>query len=198
MVELFDLNNDNNNYFIWSFHKFFKLDPDDYFFPFDYELFEIKERDEYIIIFIPQIYIYGEILDISFMKKFRFQSFDTNAYEERGLVTYEDYLDNKIMNVFLMDDFQTLVVFYINETVREEDDFPILARLLRLSQYEQRIVSSDYKVYKFNLKFYNSNLQSLSYIKDAELISDFFKYYQGEDLFIISLYINILDVLILI
>ena len=46
MVELYDLNKDNNNYIIWSFHKFFKLDPDDYFFPFDYELFEIKDRNE--------------------------------------------------------------------------------------------------------------------------------------------------------
>ena len=91
MVELYDLNNDNNNYIIWSFHKFFKIDPDDYLFHFDYELFEIKERAEYIIVFIPQIYIDNDILDVTFMKKFRFQSFDINAYEDRGSITYEDF-----------------------------------------------------------------------------------------------------------
>jgi len=42
MVELYDLNNDNNNYIIWSFHKFFNLNSDDYNFPFDYELSKSK------------------------------------------------------------------------------------------------------------------------------------------------------------
>ena len=115
MVELYDLNNDNNNYIIWSFHKFFNIDPDDYFFPFDYELFEIKEKSEYIIVFIPQINIYDEILDVSFMKKFIFQSFDVNAYEEKVSVSYQDFLDNKILNVFFMEDSKTLVVLSINE-----------------------------------------------------------------------------------
>ena len=55
MVELYDLNNDNNNYIIWSFHKFFNIDSDDYYFSFDYELFEIKDRAEYIIVCIPKI-----------------------------------------------------------------------------------------------------------------------------------------------
>ena len=64
MVELYDLNH-NNKYYIWSFNKFFNLDPDDYFFPLDYELFELKERNEYIIVFIPKIYVYEEILDVN-------------------------------------------------------------------------------------------------------------------------------------
>ena len=180
MVELFDLNNDNNNYFIWSFHKFFKLDPDDYFFPFDYELFEIKERLEYIIVFIPKIYVYYEIFNVSFMKRFSFQSFDSNAYKEIGLVTYQDYLDNKIINVFLMDDSKTLGVVYINETKIEEYNvnIPIRRRL------------SDYKI---NLKFYNSNLKPLSYIKDVELTGEFNEHYQSQDLVIKSLYLNILN-----
>ena len=201
MVELYDLNNDNNNYYIWSFNKFFNLDPDDYFFPFDYELFEIKERSEYIIVFIPKMIVYDEILDVSFMKKFRFQSFDINAYEERVLVTYEDYLDSKIMNVFYMDDFNTLVVLYINENIIDPstqggDSFtpPIDRKLLRLSQYESNIGPFPSQVYyKFNLKFYNSNLKSLSYIKDVTLYNGVSQSYKGENLFIKSLYINIMD-----
>ena len=173
MVELYDLNKDNNNCVVWSFHKFFKLDPDDYFFTFDYELFEIKDRNEYVIVFIPQnpqIYIDNYILDVTFMKKFRFQSFDINAFEERGSITYQDYLYTKILNVFFMDDSSTLAILYISET--------------------------DY--FKLNLKFYNTNLKPLSYIKDVELnnqlIEDYEgEDYEGEDLFIKSLYLNIFD-----
>ena len=153
MVELYDLNNDDNNYIIWSFHEFFKLDPDDYFFPFDYELFEIKDRNEYAIVFIPQMNIYEDILDVTFMKKFRFQSLDINAFEERGSITYQDYLYTKILNVFFMDDSSTLAILYISET--------------------------DY--FKLNLKFYNTNLKPLSYIKDVELNNQLIEDYEGED-----------------
>ena len=60
----------------------------------------------------------------------RFQSFDSNAYKEIGLVTYQDYLDNKIINVFLMDNPKTLgVVYMMNETSIEEN-FPRAHRLL--------------------------------------------------------------------
>ena len=41
MVELYDLNNDNNNYQVWNFNKFFNLNEDDYFYPFEFELFEL-------------------------------------------------------------------------------------------------------------------------------------------------------------
>ena len=122
MVELYDLNNDNNNYIIWSFHEFFKLNPDDYFFPFDYELFEIKDRNEYVIAFIPQMNIDEDILDVTFIKRFRFQSFDINAFEDRGSLTYQDYLYAKILNVFLMDDLNTIVVLSVNETEEEENN----------------------------------------------------------------------------
>ena len=47
MVELYDLNNDNTDYLVWNFNKFFNLDENDYIFVFDYELFEIKGMSEY-------------------------------------------------------------------------------------------------------------------------------------------------------
>ena len=92
MVELYDLNNDNNKYQIWSFNKFFNLDEDDYYFPLEYKLFELKEKSEYIIAFIPLLSIDENILDVSFIKRFRFKSFDSNAYEELGSINYEDYI----------------------------------------------------------------------------------------------------------
>ena len=51
MVELYDLNNKDNYYQIWSFNEFFSLDEHDYYFPFEYELFEIKKSSKYIIAF---------------------------------------------------------------------------------------------------------------------------------------------------
>ena len=41
------------------------------------------------------------------------------------------------------------------------------------------------------MKFYNSNLKPLYYIKDVELANELNEFYQGEDLFVKSLYMNI-------
>ena len=189
MVELYDLNNDNNNYIIWSFHEFFKLNPDDYFFLFDYELFEIKDRNEYVIAFIPQMNIDEDILDVTFIKRFRFQSFDINAFEDRGSLTYQDYLYAKILNVFLMDDLNTIVVLSVNETEEEENDFPT-KRALDNTRIK-RFTDSE-KYYKFNLKFYNPNLKPLLNKKEVKLSFELkINYYEDTDIFIKSLYLNI-------
>ena len=189
MVELYDLNNDDNNYIIWSFHEFFKLNPDDYFFLFDYELFEIKDRNEYVIAFIPQMNIDEDILDVTFIKRFRFQSFDINAFEDRGSLTYQDYLYAKILNVFLMDDLNTIVVLSVNETEEEENDFPT-KRALDNTRIK-RFTDSE-KYYKFNLKFYNPNLKPLLNKKEVKLSFELKNnYYEDTDIFIKSLYLNI-------
>ena len=189
MVELYDLNNDNNNYIIWSFHEFFKLNPDDYFFLFDYELFEIKDRNEYVIAFIPQMNIDEDILDVTFIKRFRFQSFDINAFEDRGSLTYQDYLYAKILNVFLMDDLNTIVVLSVNETEEEENNFPT-KRALDNTRIK-RFTDSE-KYYKFNLKFYNPNLKSLLNKKEVKLSFELKDNYDEDtDIYIKSLYLNI-------
>ena len=43
MVELFDLNEDNDIYYLWSFKQFFNLEFDDYFL-FEYDLFVIEKK----------------------------------------------------------------------------------------------------------------------------------------------------------
>ena len=119
MVELYDLNNDNNKYQIWSFNKFFNLDEDDYYFPLEYKLFELKEKSEYFIAFIPLLPIDENILDVSFIKRFRFKSFDSNAYEELSSINYEDYLNSNIIDIFLFEESNTLVTLTINKTLTE-------------------------------------------------------------------------------
>ena len=41
--------------------------------------------------------------NVSFIKKFRFNSFNDNTYEEISTVNYADYNNSQIINVFLMD-----------------------------------------------------------------------------------------------
>ena len=114
------------------------------------------------------------------MKKFRFQSFDVNAFEERSLATYNDYLDTKILNVFLMDDLNALVVLYVNKTIYEEENQGgadirggggnVFSRILN-NDKKRKIASADPNYpynpmnngYIFKLKFYNSNLKPLYY-----------------------------------
>ena len=67
-------------------------------------------------------------------------------------------------------------------------------RLLKTAGNTKEIDSSFYRTnYQFNIKFYNYNLKPLLYIKDVELKIVLNENYRGEDLFIKSLYTNILD-----
>ena len=110
MVELYDLNNDNNNYQVWNFNKFFNLNEDDYFYPFEFELFELKGKSEYIIAFTPMFIVDEEILDVSFLKRFYFKSLDKDAYEELSSINYKEYLNTKIINIFLLEDSKILYI----------------------------------------------------------------------------------------
>ena len=118
------------------------------------------------------------------MKKFRFKSFDKDTYEELCSINYGDFLDNRIINLFLLEDSKTIGVLTINETINNDDDDNIPGGY---PPYFDKIN------YKFNLKFYNLNLKSLSFSKEVQLINDLAFSNMGEDLFIKSLYLNILD-----
>ena len=76
----------------------------------------------------------------------------------------------------------------------EASDLEHAQRLLKTAGNTKEIGSSFYRTYyQFNIKFYNYNLKPLSYIKDVELKIVLNENYRGEDLFIKSLYTNILD-----
>ena len=115
MVELHNLTNDNNSYQVWNFNQFFELDEFDYSFPYEYSLFELKKESAYIIIFVPKIYFDveedgGDIKNVKFIKKFRFKSFDSHAYDELASITYEDYVNDFILGSFFMDDCNSLAI----------------------------------------------------------------------------------------
>ena len=202
MVELYDLNNDNNNYLAWSFYKFFKLDKDDYFFLFKYELFELKEKCEYIIAFIPLFEVDEVLLDVSFIKKFRLKSFDNDAYEELRSINYEEYLNTSIINIFFLEETKTLVTLSIkeniieNEIIVKDECYPfcdVNRQVLQKSKDGSEWPPyPNYPLYKFNLRFYEQNLNSLLGAKEVILESEELYRYLGEDLLIKSLTLNVL------
>ena len=206
MVELYDLNNNDNNYFVWSFNKFFNLDEEDYYFPFEFELFELKDKSEYIIAFIPFSIVEEYILDVSFIKKFRFKSFDKDTYEELSSINYEDYFNCIIINTFLLEESKTLGILSINETVID-NEIPNDRASLEINEpigegnyatLNRRIQSKTgnyppFSIIKFNLKFYDQKLKSLLGSREVTLMNQLAYSYHGEDLFIKSLYLNILN-----
>ena len=164
MVELHNITKENNNYLIWNFNKFFNLDEDDYFFPYECSLFELKKESTYIIVFIPKVNVYEDLKNVNFIKKFRFKSFDKNAYEEIKTVQYEHFLEHNILDTFLMDDSNILVVVSYFESEEEKEINPEEINHRRLSSPSRRL-----NYFKFVLNFYNNNLRALTYIKDLEL-----------------------------
>ena len=104
IVELYNLNNNDNKYQIWSLNKFFKLDENDNLLYYCLDLFELKRENAYIIAFIPDNNINPEMSSGAFIKKFKFKSFDSNAYDEIKSVTYMGYEGKSILSTFLMDD----------------------------------------------------------------------------------------------
>ena len=98
MVELFDVDNNDNKYYIWSFNKFFDLNLDEYYSPCSYEIFSLKKEKSYIIAFLPKEKISSDKSNAIFIKKFRFKSFDKNAFEEIKPITFESFENKKIFN----------------------------------------------------------------------------------------------------
>ena len=191
MVELHDLNNNDNKYQIWSFNEFFKVDEEEYFWPYNYKLFELKKESAYIIAFIPTFEVIEDMLNVSFIKKFKFKSFDKNAYEELNSVKFENYLNQKILNIVLMDDTYTLVVL-----TKESEVLPNAFGRRRIStiippgkQILQKRENDNILYYKFNLKFYSNSLRSA--FKEMVIYGSYLTASnEGESLFIKSLYLN--------
>ena len=182
LVELYDLNNENNTNYIWNFNDFFNLDEDIYFFPYDFSLFESSKESAYFLVIIPKVDVYVDMLNSSFIKKFRFKSFGNEAYEEISSTSYNDYLYNRIINAFYMEDYRTLVILTYGEIEDNSQDYEY--EDIRLSR---RLRNN----YEFTFKFYNYNLKPLSYANDMKLDIELnYINYQGEELFFKSIYLG--------
>ena len=201
IVELFNLddNNKNNNYYVWNFNNFFNINEDDYDFLYEYVLYEVNKDNSYIIIFIPKCDIYDEIVNLSFIKKFRFNSFAKETYEEVNSITFEKYLNSRIINTFFMDeyDYNILVVLSCFEKDYEEndDDYAICSEP---EIVKRRVSTNNYSPtinLKFNFNFYKYNLKSLNYANGMEFYSYikciYYNYpFEVYQLFIKSIYLG--------
>ena len=135
VVELHNLNSENDTHFIWTPKNFFGFD-EDYIFSYEFSLFELKKNEStYIIIFNPRETSNGENTDAFIIKKFRLKSFDSNAYDELNSIKYSNNFNNRIVNMFSMDDYDILVVFYVEN------------------------INTDTKIGKYAIRFYDYNLE---------------------------------------
>ena len=183
IVELFNINDsdENINYYVWNFNDFFKINEEDYNFLYDYVLYEINKDNSYLIIIIPKFEIYDDIINLSFIKKFRFKSFDKNAYEEINYISYKKYLNSRIINTFFMDDHNTLVVlscfeeeFEINEEANEGN--------IDGRRVSRQISSETYFKLNFNFSFYNHNLKLINYV-DGMIFNSFINENTNDDFY---------------
>ena len=87
-----------------NFNDFFNINEAKYKFPYETALLELKEDSSYIIAFIPKFIVNEKIKELNFIKKFKFKSFNKDAYEEIGTIEFDYYINKKILNVFLIDD----------------------------------------------------------------------------------------------
>ena len=110
IVELHNFNNNAaKNHYIWDFNDFFQLEEDDYIFQYERELFELRGASQFIIAFIPNSVVGGDLNELSFIKKFSLKSFDDNAYEEIKSIDFSKYANKAILGIFFMDDCGILV-----------------------------------------------------------------------------------------
>ena len=180
MVELYDM---NKLYYTWRFSAFFKLNLDNFYDAYNYEIFSLKKEKSYIIAFLPKEKISSDKSNAIFIKKFRFKSFDKNAFEEIKSITFESFENKKILTSFLIDgdsDDDTFVVLTCTENSRRRN-----SKIMPPGDWlSLRRTAS----YGFNMVFYRKDIERL---KDIELTDGYLAtYYKGEELFIKSLYID--------
>ena len=192
MVELYNLNKDNNSYYIWSFNNFFRLNKDDYSFQYEYLLIELRNESTYIISFIPKVIISENIKYVTFIKKFELKSFDINAYEELNTIDFSNYLNHQIIDVFFMDDIDIVCIvsyyiYTIEEVEIEDEEIKTLHRALNYL----------YTYYNFVLNFYDSNLQVLPGGKDKQFYNVESYNFNKEEFFFKSVYLNNQNVFLL-
>ena len=189
LVELYNLNNDNFIYNSWDFNNFFNLDEHKYKFPYENILFELKNQSEYIIAFIPKNSIQENLLNLNFIIKFRFQSLYDNVYDEIGNVKYTNFLNHTIINVFLMDDSNNLVIISYFETIEEEStlvhEVEIEDEEIKAKRVLQTIIN-----FNFVINFYSLDLHDFYAKKDTGLYTYTSNQIQQGKIFFKSIYLS--------
>ena len=184
-AEFYDL---KNEYHKWNFSHLFDYggDINDY----EFTMFELKNNLSYFMVCIPK----STKSKNKFIKKFNFISFDNSKpYNEIKVNDFEDFLNNKIINVFFMDDCEILVVFYAENKKENGADLEGGNGLGGLdgdhNQVENPVSAVDNRrmeIYQnYNFKFYDQNLVS------SICLNDFKFPFEGKELFFFkSLYLG--------
>ena len=181
LVELYDLNDKDIKYHIYNFNQFFNLNEGEYLSSFNYEIFGLTQESTYIIAFIPKKKVDLEMSSKTFIKKFKFKSFDDDTCEEVHSIDFTDFENKKILSVFLMDDKDIIVVLASNKNDGRRRNSKIIppGDWLSLRRTDN---------YRFFLTFYSNKIDKLN---DMEINDeDLSEWYYGEGLFIKSLYLN--------
>ena len=183
-VELHKFNNNiNTAHYLWNFNDFFNLDRKKYRFPYETLLFELKVDSSYIIVFLPKIDINENMNELSFAKKFKFKSFSENAYEEITSIKFENYINKRILSVFMMDD-TFLVVISLEETEEEVafDETKKVSEENRLRNLQNQ--------FQFKLNFYYDDLDVFEVGNNNILDIEYFYYDPSQDLFFKTFYLK--------
>ena len=145
------------------------MDENQYYWPYEFEIYNLKKEPSFIIAFIPSFDINEDLSNLSFIKKFQFQSFDDNAYNEINSVEYKNYVGSRIINAFLMDDVNTFVVLAYKKIEVQTDT---------RRRVSSSCINNNYK-YIFYLNFYNNNIAFFFYIKEIEINSNYLSEYSN-------------------
>ena len=173
-------NNINTDLYLWNFNDFFHLSENEYEFPYEIMLFELKKEFSYIMAFIPKIFVNEDMRRLSFIKKFRFKTSNEDAYEEIKSIEFNNYINKTILSTFLMDDKFSLVVISLEKI--EVNNIELAAALLRRIQ--------GYRPFRLILNFYYTDLDPLELGDDNTLEIDNFNPYPIDDLFFKTIYLR--------
>ena len=121
IVELHNLTSDNSIYLTWTSKKFFGFD-EEHIHSHIIPIFKIKNEYTYIITFLPRKpYTNADVYssDSYIIKKFQFNSFDANGYNEISSTKSDNNFNNRVISTFSMDDCGVLIVFFVYRTKTE-------------------------------------------------------------------------------
>ena len=112
-IELHDFNNNTNiKHQYFDFYNFFNLNKDNYLFPFEIALYELKNESIYILAFIPKSLVNENFNEINFIIQFSFKAFEEDIYEELNSVKFNNYSNRIIIDAFfwMIQEFLLLLV----------------------------------------------------------------------------------------
>ena len=140
------------------------------------------------------------MINAKFFIKFSFKSFNENAFNEIKSVSYKNYFNNKIINVFFTENPKILIILTIKKILYYDESLGEEYAENSECNYCYNCFTIDEKYcYKITLKFHDHNLNYLPYFKELEFASEYlpctmresFEHEEEQNLYFNSYLINI-------